>query len=52
MQTNDMKEVWFDVYCQVCKYKTKPEDDKTCDRCLHETVNKYSHKPVKYEEDF
>lgn len=47
---NGMKEVYFEQYCKTCThYKSKEEDDP-CDDCLAESVNQYSHKPVKYEE--
>lgn len=44
------KEVYFDKYCSTCKYKDLPEEEDPCDECLAETVNLYSHKPVKWEE--
>lgn len=44
------KEVYFDQYCKTCKHENLPETDNPCDECLQETVNVYSHKPVKWEE--
>lgn len=44
------KEVYFNEYCEKCKYKDKKEDDTPCDECLSNPVNVHSHKPVKYEE--
>lgn len=50
MESNDMKEVYFDKYCQTCEYKDLEESEEPCNECLTETVNLYSHKPVKWEE--
>ena len=44
------KEVYFNEYCQSCKFKDLKEDETPCDECLSNPVNVYSHKPVKYEE--
>lgn len=44
------KEVYFDDYCDSCKYANLDEDDTPCDECLSNPVNVYSHKPVKYKE--
>ena len=44
------KEVYFDQYCKTCKHENLPETDDPCDECLQETVNVYSHKPVKWKE--
>lgn len=51
MNKEGYKEVYFDKYCKTCKYKNLKESDDPCDECLEETVNAYSHKPVKYEEE-
>lgn len=45
------KEVYFHEYCKNCKFKNLKENDSPCDECLAESVNVYSHKPVKYEEN-
>lgn len=45
-----MKEVYFDQYCQTCEHKDLAESEEPCNKCLTETVNLYSHKPVKWEE--
>jgi hypothetical protein len=42
------KEVYFDQYCNKCKYKTKSEEDDPCYECLHCPVNTDSHKPVMF----
>ena len=51
MNNEGYKEVYFDKYCKTCKYKNLTAADDPCDECLEETVNVYSHKPVKYEEE-
>ena len=43
------KEVLFDKYCDICKYKLLPETDHPCDECLESSANEHSHKPVKWE---
>lgn len=47
---DNYKEVYFDQYCKTCEHENLPETDDPCDECLQETVNVYSHKPVKWEE--
>lgn len=44
------KEVYFNIYCDTCKYKNTKEDDDPCDECLGEPVNLYSHKPVRWKD--
>jgi hypothetical protein len=44
------KEVYFGQYCETCKYEKLKEDEDPCHECLNETVNLYSHKPVKWED--
>lgn len=44
------KAVYFDKYCQTCKFFDLKQTDYPCDECLSEPVNLYSHKPVKWEE--
>lgn len=50
MQPNTEKEVYFDKYCNSCKYAEYEEDKDPCDECLKQPVNTYSHKPTQYEE--
>lgn len=50
MMEDSYKEVYFGQYCGSCKHCDKPESEDPCDECLAESVNVYSHKPVKYEE--
>lgn len=40
------KEVYFDNFCALCKYKDNKESEPPCDDCLNEPVNENSHKPV------
>ena len=47
---DNYKEVYFDQYCKTCKHENLPETDDPCNECLQETVNVYSHKPVKWKE--
>lgn len=44
------KEVYFNQYCESCKYSNVSEKDEPCNECVETPVNLYSHKPVKYEE--
>lgn len=49
---NDYQEVYFDKYCDKCKYKDV-DDTKgkaPCHECLSEPTNLYSHVPVKFKE--
>lgn len=45
----DNKEVFFDIYCETCKYKDRPETANPCWDCLEQPVNVDSHKPVFWE---
>lgn len=51
MNNDGYKEVYFDKYCETCKFKEQREDEDPCDECLVETVNLYSHKPVYWREE-
>lgn len=51
MENYGYKEVWFNKYCDRCIYCSKKEDEEPCDECLSISVNLYSHKPVKFEEN-
>lgn len=52
MSTTDegYKEVYFHQYCEKCKHWDCSEKDDPCFSCLEDPVNRYSHKPVKFEE--
>lgn len=47
---SDYKEVYFDKYCETCKYMDAPETEEPCAGCLDQPINLYSHKPVNYKE--
>lgn len=44
------KEVYFDVYCPICKYEKESETEMPCRECLENGWNWYSHKPIMWEE--
>lgn len=48
----DGKEVYFDKYCELCKYEKDSEDDvkSPCFECLEQFTNQDSHKPVNFKE--
>lgn len=48
MECTDMyyKEVYFDQYCNSCKYNDLEEENDPCNTCLAVPANEYSHKPV------
>lgn len=46
---NPKNEVLFSEYCKTCKHKLCDCEDEPCCDCLAESVNFYSHKPVKWE---
>ena len=45
------KEVYFDQYCNTCKNKNVKEFEDSCNECLSNPINLYSHKPVNYKEE-
>lgn len=47
---SDLKEVYFDKYCNQCVYKDLDESQDPCDDCLACPMNTDSHKPVNYKE--
>ena len=47
---NEYQEVYFDQYCDKCKYGDLPEWKDPCNDCLSEPANLNSHKPVRWEE--
>lgn len=49
MNNDGYKEVRYDVYCPQCKHEKESMDADTCNACLEEPTNLYSHKPVKFE---
>lgn len=44
----DLKEVYFDEYCQTCKYEMLKECEMPCCDCLCVPANENSHKPVNW----
>lgn len=48
---DDLREVYFNVYCKSCKYWKTKDTDEPCNDCLSNPANIDSHKPVRYEED-
>ena len=44
------KEVYFDKYCKTCEYCDYKETDGPCFKCLEESININSHKPVNWKE--
>lgn len=51
MLSNDKKEVYFEVYCETCKYKDTKETEDPCNDCLAYPYNINSHRPVLYKEN-
>lgn len=45
------KIVYFEDYCQKCKYVNKKVDEEPCYECIGVAAREYSHKPIKFEED-
>lgn len=48
MQTNT-KEVYFNGYCDTCKYKNIKSTSDPCNECLSSPFNVNTHEPVMYE---
>ena len=46
----EYKEVYFDKYCKTCEYCDYKETDGPCFKCLEESININSHKPVNWKE--
>lgn len=49
-ETENLKQVLFNVYCPQCKHEAVDETDEPCDTCLREFCRINSHKPEKWEE--
>lgn len=47
---SEFKEVLFDEFCKLCKHYDKDELEEPCCCCLTQSVNLYSHRPVKWED--
>lgn len=50
MESEGLKEVYFDQYCKTCEHSDKKEHETPCHECLDEPFNVNSHKPVKWSE--
>ena len=46
---NNLKEVYFDHFCNKCKHFDKPGFKDPCNECLENFANEGSHKPIKFE---
>ena len=44
------KEVYFNKYCELCKYYEFDASEYPCDECMSNPTNLYSHKPINFEE--
>ena len=47
---NEEKEVYFDMYCERCKYWEKDALMSPCRHCLDKPVSTTSHRPVDFVE--
>lgn len=43
------KEVYFHLFCPICKHSKKDNNEEPCDECLENPINLHTHKPVKWE---
>lgn len=44
------KEVYFDKYCEKCKFFSLKDYEEPCNECLDTPFNEYTSKPVKWKE--
>lgn len=47
---NNMKLVFFDEYCEKCKYRELEEEEYPCFECLSVAAREFTHVPEKFEE--
>lgn len=47
----ETKEVYFDEYCETCKYESLKGYEDPCDNCLEHPYNYDSHKPIYWEKN-
>lgn len=45
----EYREVDFNKYCNICKYRDTPEIEDPCNECLSNAFNLYSDRPVEWE---
>lgn len=50
MDCSTEKEVYFNEYCDKCKYLETDDGEDPCNECLTNTVNTNSHKPINFKE--
>ena len=48
--TDNLKEVYFSLYCNQCKHKDDPDTEEPCNECLSIPGRPWSHKPEYFEE--
>lgn len=48
---DNMKEVYFNLYCNQCKHKDLDDTKDPCNECLSIPGRPNSHKPFYFEED-
>ena len=46
---NEVKELYFGLYCKTCQYYVMPADKRPCRDCIGEPLDNISCKPKKYE---
>ena len=49
MDTNQIMEVRFDLYCRRCKYRSLDEKKDPCNECLEKAYRANSKKPINFE---
>lgn len=48
MDSQNIKEVYFNEYCNKCEYEKESEDHIACRECLSVPARENSHKPEKF----
>lgn len=51
MDGDNIKEVYFSLYCDQCKHKDLEDTKDPCNECLSIPGRPNSHKPFYFEED-
>lgn len=46
----DLKEVYFDKYCNTCEHSKLSQDNDICNECLSNPGNYDSNKPIRWKE--
>jgi len=47
---DDLKEVRFDIYCDLCIYKDKPEKEDPCNECLNYGMMEETERPYYFKQ--